>query len=88
MTSEQIESSISGESVTRAIKRKVDSHNGIYTEYLKLVAEISKVRLYDALGVRKGIMVKDNELVFDLVKRARKLISKENGEKRWISIKE
>jgi hypothetical protein len=43
---------------------------------LKIVEQLSEVRLYSACGVLKGVMVRDNEKVFHLVKEARILLEK------------
>jgi hypothetical protein len=43
-------------------------------ELYTLVKDLSKIRLYSACGVDRGVMVRDKEKVFNLVKKARKLI--------------
>lgn len=48
---------------------------------LRLIQELSKVRLYSACGVMNGIRVGDNQKVYELVKEARFILDaiKEQG---------
>lgn len=43
---------------------------------IKIIDRLSKIRIYNSCGVFKGVMIRDQEEVYSLVKEARELIKK------------
>ena len=57
---------------------------GDMSEFIVIIEKLSKIRIYNSCGVFKGVMIRDQEEVYSLVKEARELIKKlketEDGE--------
>ena len=54
------------------------------SEFIVIIEKLSKIRIYNSCGVFKGVMIRDQEEVYSLLKEARELIKKlketEDGE--------
>lgn len=44
------------------------------SEFIVIIEKLSKIRIYNSCGVFKGVMIRDQEEVYLLVKEARELI--------------
>lgn len=45
-------------------------------QLIKLINELSKIRIYNSCNVFQGVMIRDNKKAYMLVKRARKIMVK------------
>lgn len=43
-------------------------------QFIEIVQSLSEVRVYNSCGVFKGVMIRDNEKTYELIKKARKLV--------------
>lgn len=41
---------------------------------IKLINELSKIRVYNSCGVFQGVMIRDNKKAYQLIKEARKIM--------------
>lgn len=46
---------------------------------IKLIDELSKVRVYNSCGVFQGVMIRDNKKAYKLILKARKIMEKEKA---------
>lgn len=48
-------------------------------QLIKLIDELSKIRIYNSCGVFQGVMIRDNKKAYKLILKARKIMEKEKA---------